>query len=207
MLTSALMSVIPALICITVHEAAHGYTAYWLGDNTAKTMGRLTLNPLKHIDFIGFIMMLVFSFGWAKPVPIDPSNFKNPKRGMAITALAGPLSNVLLTIILLLLCEGLSPIMKGSAGRIAFEMIYITAYLSLSLAVFNILPIPPLDGSKVLFSLVSDRTYFKLMRYEQYGIIIIMAVTALNILPTAAVTGFLFDKLFIIARLAYRIVT
>ena len=95
-LTDMLLAVIPALICITLHELSHGFVAYKLGDNTAKNMGRLTLNPIKHIDIFGLIMMVVLKFGWAKPVPVNMRNFKNPKRDMAITALAGPLSNVLI---------------------------------------------------------------------------------------------------------------
>ena len=207
LLTDALLSVIPALICITIHELAHGYTAYRLGDDTAKQMGRLTLNPIKHIDFFGFLMMIVFKFGWANPVPVNPHNFKKPKRDMAITALAGPLSNILLAVFLLLLYGGLFPILKNKAAGTVLEMIYITAYLSISLAAFNIIPIPPLDGAKVLFSFVSDRTYFKLMRYERYGMIILIAVTALNILPISAVTDFLFRKLFIVAEMVYHIVS
>ena len=98
-----LLAVIPALVCITFHEVSHGFVAYKLGDSTAKDAGRLTLNPIKHIDIFGLLMMVVFKFGWAKPVPINMNNFKNPKGGMAITALAGPVSNVLLAAVVLLI--------------------------------------------------------------------------------------------------------
>ena len=102
-LLSILLGVIPSLICITLHELSHGYVAYRLGDDTAKQAGRLTLNPLKHLDPVGLLMMLVFRVGWAKPVPVNMYRFKNPKRGMAVTALAGPVSNILITLVFLLL--------------------------------------------------------------------------------------------------------
>ena len=98
-LTNLLLSIIPALVCITLHELAHGYVAYRLGDDTAKRAGRLTLNPLKHIDIMGLAMMVIFKFGWAKPVPVNMWKFKNPKKGMAITAAAGPLSNIIIAVI------------------------------------------------------------------------------------------------------------
>ena len=102
-LTNILLSIIPALICITLHELSHGFVAYKLGDTTAKDAGRLTLNPIKHLDIMGILMMVVFHFGWAKPVPVNMYRFKNPKQGMAITAVAGPLMNVLITIVFLFL--------------------------------------------------------------------------------------------------------
>ena len=207
-LTDILMSIIPALICITFHELSHGYVAYRLGDNTAKNMGRLTLNPIKHIDIMGLLMMIVFKFGWAKPVPVDMRNFKNPKAGMAITALAGPVSNVILAGIAFFIYGVLFVWLSGSDfGQQVLSMIYITGYLSIALAVFNLLPIPPLDGSKVLFSLVSDQTYFKPMRYERYGMILLLVVVATGILgkPLANVTYFLVDKLFCIAEWTFQI--
>lgn len=205
-LTDILLSVIPALICITFHELSHGYVAYRLGDNTAKNMGRLTLNPIKHIDVMGLLMMIVFKFGWAKPVPVDMRNFKNPKAGMAVTALAGPVSNLLLAAFAFLLYGIFFTWLSGSGfGRQILSMIYITGYLSVALAIFNLLPIPPLDGSKVLFSLVSDQTYFKLMQYERYGMILLLVVVATGILgrPLANITYFLVDKLFYIAEWAF----
>ena len=204
-LTDLLYAVLPALVCITLHELAHGFVAYKLGDNTAKYAGRLTLNPLKHMDLVGLLMMVVVHFGWAKPVPVDMRNFKNPKRGMAITALAGPVANLLITSIALLLYGLLYAFWVGtSVGGFVLDLLYITAYLSLSLAIFNLLPIPPLDGSKVLFSVASDRTYGQLMRYERYGmilLIVIMVTGALtNILGT--VLDFLFGKFFLLAQWA-----
>lgn len=204
-LTDMLLAVIPALICITLHELSHGFVAYKLGDNTAKNMGRLTLNPIKHIDIFGLIMMVVFKFGWAKPVPVNMRNFKNPKRDMAITALAGPLSNVLICCVVLFI-YGLVYLpcnLAGTefAGSLLYA-VYITAYLSIALAVFNIIPIPPLDGSKVLFSLMSDKSYMKLMRYERYGMLLLLVLIVTDVIgnPLYAATEFVFDKLFIFAE-------
>ena len=204
-LTDMLLAVIPALICITLHELSHGFVAYKLGDNTAKNMGRLTLNPIKHIDIFGLIMMVVFKFGWAKPVPVNMRNFKNPKHDMAIPALAGPLSNVLICCVVLFI-YGLVYLpcnLAGTefAGSLLYA-VYITAYLSIALAIFNIIPIPPLDGSKVLFSLMSDEGYMKLMRYERYGMLLLLALIVTDVLgnPLYAATEFVFDKLFIFAE-------
>lgn len=204
-LTDMLLAVFPALICITLHELSHGFVAYKLGDNTAKNMGRLTLNPIKHIDIFGLIMMVVFKFGWAKPVPVNMRNFKNPKRDMAITALAGPLSNVLICCVVLFI-YGLVYLpcnLAGTefAGSLLYA-VYITAYLSIALTIFNIIPIPPLDGSKVLFSLMSDKSYMKLMRYERYGMLLLLVLIVTDVLgnPLYAVTEFVFDKLFIFAE-------
>ena len=196
-----LMSIIPALVCITLHELSHGFVAYKLGDNTAKNMGRLTLNPIKHIDIFGLVMMVAFKFGWAKPVPVDMRNFKHPKRDMAITALAGPVSNVLVCCIVLFIYGLIFLPCKLSGSSFldsVLDMVYITAYLSIALAIFNIIPIPPLDGSKVLFSLMSDESYYKLMRYERYGMIILLVLIASDVLgaPLQTVTQAVFKFLF-----------
>lgn len=207
-LTGILLSVLPALLCITFHEVSHGYVAYRLGDNTAKSRGRLSLNPLKHLDPMGLIMMAIFHFGWAKPVPIDMRNFKNPKQGMAITALAGPVSNVLLSVIFLFLYGLLFEVLVDSTvGSYILEMIYLTSYISLALAIFNIIPIPPLDGSKVLFSYFSDSTYMKLMRYERYGMIIMVILIATDVLgaPLSFAVNFVYDRLFVIAEFVHNL--
>ncbi len=211
-ITDTLLSIIPALVCITLHELSHGFVAYKLGDNTAKDMGRLTLNPIKHIDIFGLLMMVVFKFGWAKPVPVNMNKFKNPKKGMAVTALAGPVSNVIICCVVLFI-YGLVyfPLVRAGSefADSVLTMISTTAYLSLALAVFNIIPIPPLDGSKVLFSVLSENAYYKLMHYERYGMIFLMVIVATGILrmPLASITGFLFDKLFVIAQLAFKLVS
>ena len=199
------LSVLPAFICITLHECAHGWAAYRLGDDTAKRMGRLTINPLKHIDIIGLAMMVLFRFGWAKPVPVDMRKFKNPKRDMAVTAAAGPLMNVMLCLAALFLYGLTAPgaFYRGGALYYLNEGLYLTAYLSLALALFNIIPIPPLDGSKVLYSFISDRAYMQLMRYERYGMIALLALIVLSDLsgldPLSRATGWVFEKLFVFA--------
>ena len=205
------MNILPSLLCITLHELSHGYVACRLGDTTAKDAGRLTLNPIKHIDIMGLLMMVVFRFGWAKPVPVNMYRFKNPKKGMAVTALAGPACNFLLAGVFLFL-YGLLFYPLHTGGTVAetvLQLIYTTAYLSLSLAVFNLIPIPPLDGSKGLFSLIPDESYFKLMRYERYGMILLLVLVSTKVLggPLSAATSWLFDKLFVLAELGFRLVT
>ena len=169
-----------SLLCITFHETCHGLAAYRLGDNTAKRMGRLSLNPLKHVDLMGLIMMALFRFGWAKPVPVDMRNFKNPKAGMALTALAGPVSNVVLAYAAVVLCNFvifLADRLGSTWLLLALAQFFVyVEIISAGLAVFNVFPIPPLDGSKVLFALLSDRAYDRLMRYEKYGMGLVMAL-------------------------------
>ena len=202
-LTNILLGVVPALLCITLHELAHGVVAYWLGDSTAKDAGRLTLNPLKHLDLMGLVMMVVFHFGWAKPVPVNMYRFKNPKWGMALTAVAGPGMNVLIAIVFLFLYGLLFTPLHGEG--IVLEMIYLTAYLSLSFAIFNIIPISPLDGSKVLGAVLPERHYATLMRYERYGMLLLLALVATGVLgrPLSDVTQAAFNKLFIFAEWGY----
>ena len=196
-----LMGVIPALICITLHEISHGCVAYLLGDNTAREQGRLSLNPLKHLDWMGFLMLVVARVGWAKPVPVNMNRFQNPKRGMAVTALAGPVSNLLITVVFLFLFGLLYPLLRGAAGGFVLQLLQLTAYMSLGLALFNLLPIPPLDGSKVLFSLVSDEHYRLLMRYERYGmlLLIVLAFAGVTGRFLSAAIGFVFRQLWPVA--------
>lgn len=184
-----LVVVLVSLLCITVHETCHGLAAYWMGDDTAKRMGRLTLNPLKHVDLVGLIMMALVHFGWAKPVPINMRRFRNPKAGMALTALAGPISNVLLALVALLLRSVVILVAMGTAhyGTLISYLILFFEYmavLSAGLAVFNLFPIPPLDGSKVLFALLPDSSYEKLMRYEKYGMLLLVVLLFFNVLDT-----------------------
>ena len=204
-LADLVFSVLPALVCITLHELAHGYTAYRLGDTTAKNAGRLTLNPLRHIDWFGLIMMVSFRFGWAKPVPVNMRNFKNPRLGMAVTAAAGPLCNLVLGAAFLFV-YGLAYSPLTAAGTAlaegALRALATAAWLSLSLAVFNLLPISPLDGSKVVFSFLSDGAYARLMRYERYGMVLLLVLVWTGVLgrPLSAVTGWLYDRLFPLAE-------
>ena len=167
---------IPAsLIAIVLHEISHGFVAYKLGDPTARAQGRLSLNPLRHIDPFGLIMLVVVGFGWAKPVHVDMRYFKNPKRGMALTAFAGPVSNLLITLVCMLLYAATSAIPGDVAGWLR-TLFIVTAMRSLGLGLFNMLPIPPLDGSKVLGSFLPDRVYYTILRYEQYGMLLLMFV-------------------------------
>jgi len=172
--------VIAAVLSITVHETCHGLVAYWLGDPTAKRAGRLTLNPLRHIDWVGLVMLAIVKFGWAKPVPVDMRYFRHPKRDMALTALAGPVSNVLLAFVALLIRSVLLFFYWRNGGGAALDyLITLTVYIaviSAGLAVFNLIPIPPLDGSKVLYAVLPQSAYLKLMRYERYGMILLVIV-------------------------------
>lgn len=212
-LLDSLMRVIPALFCLTIHELSHGLAAYKLGDNTAKDMGRLTLNPIKHVDPMGLLMMALFRFGWAKPVPVNMWRFKNPKRGMALTALAGPVSNFILAAVILAVygvVYALMPSGGGTGWMIAIELLINIAWLSVALGIFNLIPVPPLDGSKVLFGFVlSDSAYAKLMRIEKYGMIIMMVIIWSGVLgdflPTA--TSWVFDKLYYIAEGVYKLIS
>lgn len=182
-LADMLGRVLGVLLCLTVHETCHGLAAYALGDPTAKRMNRLSLNPLHHIDWLGLASMLICGFGWAKPVPVDMRYFKNPKAGMAVTALAGPASNFLLAMLMLFFAS-LMTRTPGAWGGFAMWFFYFllnTAVLSIGLGLFNLIPIPPLDGSKVLFALLPERAYNILMRYERYGMLVLLLLVWLDI--------------------------
>ena len=167
------------VLCITVHELCHGYAAYALGDRTAKWAGRLSLNPLRHIEPVGFLMLLVAHVGWAKPVPVDMRHFKRPKQGMALTALAGPLSNFLLALAALGCGSLLFKVWPGSGGTAFANVVLFLCYiavLSVGLGLFNLIPIPPLDGSRLMSCVLPDQLYYKLMDYERW---LILAVVGL----------------------------
>ena len=186
----ALQRVLGVLVCLTVHETCHGLAALMLGDPTAKRMHRLSFNPLHHIDWLGLASMFLCGFGWAKPVPVDMRYFRNPKTGMALTALAGPLSNFLLALGLLF---GASVIYRanpaGAAMAWLFYFLCNTAALSIGLGIFNLIPVPPLDGSKVLFSLLPERAYYTLMRYERYGMVVLLLLVWLDVGSSALTNG------------------
>ena len=177
----SLLYIIPAiLIGLTFHEIAHGYTAYLLGDKTAKKQGRFSLNPLKHIDPIGFISMFFVGFGWAKPVMINPYNFKNDKDGIALTAVAGPLANFLIAIIGLLFFK-LTYIFQIHGLITTFLIVSI--HINFMLAAFNILPLPILDGFKVIMRLFPCSIYDKAFVFEKrYGIIVLLLLILTRVL-------------------------
>lgn len=182
-----LLFVVIVLISLTVHEFAHGYAAYKLGDPTAKAYGRLSLDPRAHLDLFGTIVMLLAGFGWAKPVPVNPNYFKNRKRGMAITAVAGPASNLIMAFVMLLLLEcvyAFAPLgFLASAAFSHFSFFCIMfAYSNIRLALFNLIPVPPLDGSRLLNLFLPERYYFKIMRYERYIYLAVVLAVATGIL-------------------------
>ncbi|MBR5705380.1 MAG: site-2 protease family protein [Deltaproteobacteria bacterium] len=200
---TAFLRLLAVLLCLTVHETCHGLAALALGDPTAKSEHRLSLNPLQHIDWFGLAAMLLLGFGWAKPVPVNMQYFKNPKRGMALTALAGPASNFALAVLLLLLARAVYFRAPDTALWVwLLYFLQLAAALSVGLGVFNLIPISPLDGSKVLFALLPDRAYMTLMRYERYGMLLLFAVILLGIGDNAlghavsAVYSALFNLIF-----------
>ena len=170
-----ILSAAAALLALSVHEYAHAFAAYKLGDSTAKSLGRLTLNPLKHLDIFGTLCIILFHFGWAKPVPINARNFKNPRRGFAISALAGPLSNVLFGFIvafIYLCCANLFAVTESTfANNLMYNtlvFLYTLHIVNIGLGIFNLLPIPPFDGSRIVNVILPPKTYFKIMKYERY---------------------------------------
>ncbi len=180
------------LLALTVHEVAHGWMAMKLGDPTARNLGRLTLNPLKHLDPVGTLCMILFHFGWARPVPINSRYFRKPRRDMALTALAGPVSNILMgTLGILLYCIlytifRANPATSDFGFRIQLSVLTLLQYfysLNLSLAVFNLLPVPPLDGSRIFLVFLPPKYYFGIMQYERYiqmGLMILLYLGLLN---------------------------
>lgn len=173
------------LISLTIHELAHGFVAYKLGDNTAKNAGRLTLNPLKHLDPIGTIMFFVAKIGWAKPVPVDMRNFKKPKEHMVLVGIAGPVSNILIAFVFSIPMWIFAQLQfmgdLGQVGNIFLTFFTYMYYVNLSLAVFNLIPIPPLDGSKIFFGILPDKFYYKMLMYErQIGMAFLLLLIVSN---------------------------
>ena len=173
-ISQLILTAMAALIALTIHEYAHGYVAYKLGDDTAKSQDRLSLNPMKHLDPFGVICMVLFHFGWARPVPINPRNFKNPRKGFALTALAGPGINLIVgffTAFFYLLCLA---IFKPSENVFLYNLqlntirfFYFFFTVNVGLAIFNLIPVPPFDGSRILNVILPERIYFKVMQYER----------------------------------------
>ena len=179
---------LPALLfCLSVHEFAHAYTAYKLGDRTQKAMGRLTLNPFSHIDIAGFICIALFGFGWGKPVMIDDRNFKNKAAGNALTAFAGPCSNIIMAILftiilkILLITGVILPTINSVVGSIVLNMLILTIQFNVVFAIFNLIPIPPFDGSRILYFFLPAKGREYMYKIEQYSFIIVLVILVTGI--------------------------
>lgn len=207
-LLTLLLMLPPMMLALSLHETAHGYVAWKCGDSTAYNLGRLTLNPLKHLDPVGFICLLVFGYGWANPVPINTRNFRNPKRGMALSALAGPVSNLLLG----LLCAVIAGFSWGFFSYFYYSdlpqywklvlNLFATAFsysaqINFLYMAFNMIPVPPFDGSRVMLAFLPTNVYFKIMRYERqimFGVLIaLLILSRLGISPFGWIAGELTD--------------
>jgi len=184
-LTQLILMAPPLLLALTFHEFSHGYVAWRLGDPTAARQGRLSMNPLRHLDPLGTLAFFLIKFGWARPVPVNPSYFRNPKRGMLLVALAGPMSNLLLAIISAVAIKLLAPVAislhgQGMADTVTLPLLMMlvnSVWINLLLCIFNLIPVPPLDGGRILAGFLPDRLAYSLHRFEQIGIVLILILS------------------------------
>lgn len=209
LVTSFLARLVVLLVAIPIHESAHGLTAYWLGDPTAKDAGRITLNPMRHIDIIGTLCLLIGGIGWARPVPVDARYFGKPKRDMALSALAGPVSNLLMAILAIILFKVYLLLVPSSGALVMGDLmipnnypfasiiamvLYYLVIINIALAIFNMLPVPPFDGSRIFLTFLPTKIYFGIMRYERFIMIGLFILLATGVLDTPL--GFLYNGVF-----------
>lgn len=219
-LSEILMMVLSAavviLVTLPIHEWAHGFVSTKLGDPTPRMQGRLTLNPMAHIDWIGAISILLVGIGWAKPVQVNARYYKNPKWGMALTALAGPLSNLIVAFISILLFFLIEAVIILAGGYFELdEMIEAMGYffslvarINVSLAIFNLIPVPPFDGSRILFTFLPQKYYFKIMQYEQFIFIGVLVLLCSRVLDSTLkmINDSIFENIVKIAALPFNLI-
>ncbi len=194
------------LLTLPIHEWAHAFVATKLGDPTPRYTGRLTLNPFAHIDYVGALCIIFFGVGWAKPVGVNPRNFKDPKIGMALTALAGPTANIVMAFITMLLSNVFLYLIPLGVFSGYISMFFTNvAFTNIYLAIFNLIPVPPFDGSRIMFAVLPDRYYFKVMQYERYLMLAVLLIIATGVLdgPLNLLSSLIFGIINLITSLPF----